>query len=211
MRRSWALRGSPAGFGARLTSLRVERRPCCGSVRCCDERDSSTPSLDVVGRHWDHTWLALGIRKPRGFFFPFGKIERGNDANDDAFFPNHNPGASRACRGVGIEAMHTSNSKYARKGARGGPGVVGKAVLGISLLAFGFYTVKGGFRASSSGTSPQVATSGLRTATAASSQAASEEVHDSLWKYTAKDIDGIDLPLSTFAGKVALVVNTATY
>jgi len=112
---------------------------------------------------------------------------------------------------VGIEAMHTSNSKYARKGARGGPGVVGKAVLGISLLAFGFYTVKGGFRASGSGTSPQVATSGLRTATAASSQAASEEVHDSLWKYTAKDIDGIDLPLSTFAGKVALVVNTATY
>ena len=34
---------------------------------------------------------------------------------------------------------------------------------------------------------------------------------DSLWQYSAKDIDGNDLALSTFSGKVGLVVNTATY
>ena len=32
-----------------------------------------------------------------------------------------------------------------------------------------------------------------------------------LWSYTAKDIDGVDVDLSKFAGKVALVVNTASF
>jgi glutathione peroxidase-family protein len=33
---------------------------------------------------------------------------------------------------------------------------------------------------------------------------------DSLWKFTVKDIDGQDLSLSKFEGKVGLVVNVAT-
>ena len=32
-----------------------------------------------------------------------------------------------------------------------------------------------------------------------------------MYKYSALDIDGVDTPMSKFEGKVALVVNTATY
>jgi len=35
--------------------------------------------------------------------------------------------------------------------------------------------------------------------------------HDSLWKYSAKDIDGQELSLSKFEGKVGLVFNAATH
>jgi len=34
---------------------------------------------------------------------------------------------------------------------------------------------------------------------------------DSLWKHSAKNIDGADVSLNQFAGKVGLVVNTASY
>jgi len=39
---------------------------------------------------------------------------------------------------------------------------------------------------------------------------AESAMFDSLWKYSAKDIDGQELSLSKFEGKVGLVVNVAT-
>jgi hypothetical protein len=48
-----------------------------------------------------------------------------------------------------------------------------------------------------------------RTQTRAKAGAGSE-MFDSLWKYSAKDIDGEDQSLSKFEGKVGLVVNVAT-
>ena len=39
---------------------------------------------------------------------------------------------------------------------------------------------------------------------------AADPEHDSLWKYTAKGIDGDDVDLKQFSGSVALVVNTAS-
>ena len=43
-----------------------------------------------------------------------------------------------------------------------------------------------------------------------SSAPAAEPEHDSLWKYTAKGIDGDDVDLKQYEGSVALVVNTAS-
>jgi len=48
-----------------------------------------------------------------------------------------------------------------------------------------------------------------RTQTRAKAGAGSE-MFDSLWKYSAKDIDGQDQSLSKFEGKVGLVVNVAS-
>ena len=37
------------------------------------------------------------------------------------------------------------------------------------------------------------------------------KVHETLWDYSAIDIDGAMMDLAQFKGNVALVVNTATY
>ena len=42
-------------------------------------------------------------------------------------------------------------------------------------------------------------------------EAAHKPLHDSLWKYSAKDIDGNEMSLSQFDGSVGFVVNTATH
>jgi len=44
-----------------------------------------------------------------------------------------------------------------------------------------------------------------------SSYPAPVPTHDSLWKYSALDIDGNELSLSQFEGKVGLVFNAATH
>ena len=95
-------------------------------------------------------------------------------------------------------------NRYGRRGAPKGLSLVGKAAVGFSLLVVGYYTVGTGFRAATTTTT-------TRTAPGRGVAKTEEEpMFDSLWKYTAKDIDGVDLPLSKFAGKVGLVVNLAS-
>jgi len=81
-----------------------------------------------------------------------------------------------------------------------------KAVVGLTLLAAGFYVVTrlglGGRQAQR----PHAVS-----LSAPGGEAAKQPVYDSLYKYTALDIDGVETKLSKFEGKVSLIVNTATY
>ena len=88
------------------------------------------------------------------------------------------------------------------KGNQSSPGLLrrfgrGRIAAACFVLAVGAYTLKAH------------RTPATHYSTTASSTP--DIMFDSLWKYTAKDIEGNDLALSTFSGKVGLVVNTATY
>ena len=100
------------------------------------------------------------------------------------------------------------SSKYHSHGrrGRGNVGTLPKAAFGLTLLAAGFYVVtRLGLGERQARRQPAMSLS------APGGEAAKQPVYDSLYKYSALDIDGVDTPMSKFEGKVALVVNTATY
>merc|ERR1711985_73165 len=98
---------------------------------------------------------------------------------------------------VGVQSMVSAK----RRGFVGGSSVSNKAkvaftcVLVVLFYAYTFHT-------------PEKKVMGV---TSTKPVVKDDIMFDSLWKYSAKDIEGNDLSLSTFKGSVALVVNTATY